>query len=114
MINWWRNLRRRFAEWRKWRAIERAERLVWAHGYGVYHRAYVDEAYKRVASLKDYAERSGHLTRGFHAGKRVQRDAADVVELLYAGGVGAPPQRADAAASGVLAGQWVRRVVRVG
>lgn len=84
MRSWWRNLWRRVAEWRKWRAIERAERLVWSHGYGVYHRAYVEEAYERVAKLKDYAERSGHLTRGFHAGKRVQRDTADVVELLYA------------------------------
>lgn len=74
----------RFREWLKWRRIARAERAVWGYGYGVYHRGYVDEAYTRVVALQDYAARSGHLRRGFHAGKRVQRDTEAVVGMLYA------------------------------
>lgn len=77
-------MRRELAEWFKWRLVALAERLVWRYGYGVYHRAYVDAAYTKVDKLHGYAGKSGHLTRGFHAGKRVQRDTADVAELLYA------------------------------
>ena len=61
-------------EWLKWRRIGRAEEMVREYGYGVYHSGYVDDALQRAVALAEYAARSGHLTRGFHAGKRVQRD----------------------------------------
>jgi hypothetical protein len=69
-------------EWFKWRRIERAEVIVHRYGYGVYLREYVDDALKRAVALADYATRSGHLTRGFHAGKRVQRDTEKMVRAL--------------------------------
>lgn len=71
-----------FQEWRKWRRIEAAEAAVQRYGYGVYNRAYVDDALQRAVALADYATRSGHLTRGFHAGKRVQRDTEGMVKAL--------------------------------
>jgi hypothetical protein len=74
-----------FREAVKWWRIERAERLVTRYGYGVFHRAYVEGACEKVGELRTYAYHSGHLTRGFHAGKRMQRGLADVRgELLSA------------------------------
>lgn len=68
----------------KWWRINRAERLVWRYGYGVYFRAYVDEAAGMAGNLRDYSHRSGHLTRGFQAGKRVQRDTDEITARLTA------------------------------
>ncbi len=78
-----RKLVARIGEWLKWRRVELAERMVWGLGYGVYHRMYVEEAATQAGALVRYAARSGHLTRRFKAGKRVQESAAHMADLLY-------------------------------
>ena len=52
--------------------------LVRGLGFNVYHSSSFDEASGIVMALEAFAIRSGHLTRGFHAGKRVQRDVRRV------------------------------------
>lgn len=107
----------RLAEWWKWRRIAWAERVVWRYGYGVYHREYVDRAADKVAALSEYAAHSGHLRRGFQAGKRVQRDTHAVVRLLLAAAAGNRPRgfvHIGDVVAGALTGLLVGAVVRSG
>jgi hypothetical protein len=58
-----------------------ASRLAARYGCRLVHAEMYDDAVANVDALREYSLRSGHLTRGFKAGRMVQGS------LLYIGGV---------------------------
>lgn len=63
-----------------------ASRLASRYGCRVVHAGMYDEAVSAVRSLNEYSFRSGHLTRGFKAGKAVQGITNFVCGALGAAG----------------------------
>lgn len=71
-----------FARWR----IGLARRLVRGLGIGLFWSEDIDAAQRVCDHLIDYSLDSGHLTRAYHAGRRVQSYAAVVRNRLRVAG----------------------------
>jgi len=51
---------------------------------GFVHKDAIEDAHTVLSDLRDYADRSGHLSNGFHVGKRVKRGLDEAMRLLEA------------------------------
>jgi hypothetical protein len=64
-----------------------ARLLARPYGVGLYDDGRVLDARAALWRLSIYIRRSGHLTNGYKAGKRVRRGVEHAVELLARGAV---------------------------